>query len=261
MKLSYLFSNSIQHSKHLFDLYVVLNNLKSKRLRDEWEDKFFENKLAKWPKSKGLDRVFGDELMLIGSRIKILKIKTHKEIYEELLLRSALVFGMAAFDRLMHEIVLKDFSGFCKREIMNDLAKLPISKSYQIAQIARRRTGKGGQRKRRPGNDFKREISEILFTKPFLGSAEIEKICKGAEIENIWKNYGKTLTPISSGEALKANWNKLYQRRNHIAHELDVERSLKPKSLKFKEISSSEVKSAFELIEGLGNFIISEIEN
>ena len=62
-------------------------------------------------------------------------------ISPEVFLRAALVFALAAIDKILHEAISKHFTSLAREEILDRFVKFKVSKAYEIALAARSRAG------------------------------------------------------------------------------------------------------------------------
>lgn len=221
MKLQAVFDQAFAHAEVSFELYEFLVSLRQLKLRSEWRKNFYDARLApSWAKKDGLSRLVGQELIIVGTNTSMSSIANKRKQFEESLLRAAIMYSLAAFDKMMHEAVLQNFSQLCKNKTIDELIDFPISSANLACQEGRKRSGKGGKVRKRPGSILKRHASDLLFRETLLSPNRIEEVAKGLGVGRLWSTCASTLEPRKSGEILKLEWSKAYARRNSIVHEV-----------------------------------------
>jgi hypothetical protein len=175
-------------------------------------------------------------------------------------LRAALVFALAAIDKILHESISKHFNRLAREEILDRFVKLKVSKAYEIALAARIRAGAGGARRRRPGHDIKTEVLMEIYKDSYLSTQRLQEVCGACGKKGIFTQYANYQGGNSTSDKLKARWSRIYQRRNHIAHESDIQRKERMRRVSFNPVDVLEIKSDIQFIEGFGRFLATTLE-
>ena len=260
MKLKDIFNEGIQHADTLVLLYDNLLSKSARSVRPEWRKRFFEAKLVSWPKRGDLWRSKNENLLIVGPGGKGLSHKTFSSEKLEVLLRSALVFAMAAVDKVLHEAVSKQFVSLVQDKKLDKLVKLDLSTAYEIAQGARIRKGKGGKIWSRPGHALKRKVLEGLYRESFLSLHKIEEISGICGRKRIFEGFRRNMRLRNKTEQLKSKWVTLYQYRNSIAHECDIVRKAKARKIHYRQIKPKEIKEDIDFIKSFGSFLAGEFD-
>jgi ribosomal protein S8E len=259
MKLSDTFLEAVCHSDQLVHLYDRLKTKNLRAIRPEWEKRFLAAKLTNWPKKKDIWRSKNDSVLIVGVKGGGLSHKDFEAAALLVLLRSALVFAMAAIDKILHESVSKRFVALAKTEKLDSIVRLELSKSYRIAIESRVRKGKGGKIRSRPGSKIKAAVLDKMYRESFLSTNRLQEVCAACGKNKIFDRYGKTLRPQKSADHLQQEWARLYTRRNHMAHECDIVRKSKAKKIHFQKISETELKSDIAFIRAFGKYLAGEL--
>jgi hypothetical protein len=181
-------------------------------------------------------------------------------ISPEVFLRAALVFALAAVDKILHEAISKHFTSLARGEILDRFVKFKVSKAYEIALAARIRAGAGGARRRRPGHDIKTEVLTEIYKDSYLSNRMLQEICAACDKDKIFSKFAAVLGGSNTAQQLQNRWSRIYQRRNHIAHESDIQRKERMRKVSFNPVDVSKMKSDIKFIESFGRFLANNLE-
>ena len=260
MKLTEIFGEAIRHSDKLVELHDRLTTRNQRRIRPEWSKRFYAARLTDWPMRDGLWRSKNDTILIVGTKNAGL---SHKDFASDALLvflRVALVMAMAAIDKVLHEAVSRRFVALVKKEKLDKLVDLELSKAYRIAIEARAREGKGGRIRKRPGPKIKAEALEKLYRESFLSLRRLHEICSACGKKTILERFGNILKPRRSSKYLHEEWSRLYARRNQIAHDCDIVRKSRARKIHLHMDSTSDLKNDIRLVRNFGEFLARELE-
>lgn len=261
MKLSDVYSEAIRPAVKLLDLYDKLLTINRRNIRPELAKKFYRAKLTKWPQQAGLWRSEASSLVIFGTDEAKL---SHRDFTSDALLvlpKVALVMQMAAVDKLLHDSLLKRFTELTKEHKLDDLVRITLSESYQVAVDSQKRRGKGGNVRKRPSARLKAEVIDDLYRKTFLGLNELKKIASLLGKSNIFALYrSHSRYKRKSVDSLETRWKSIYAKRNHITHECDIVRKTKAKKVHFNDYTAAEIKRDTVFVQRFGEFLAKNLE-
>lgn len=261
MRLMTVFSEAIQHSDRLVKLHESLTTTNQRKIRKDWADHFYGAKLVPWPRKNGLWRSRAGEMLIVGTSRAQLSYADFTSEALNVLLRGALVFAMAAVDKLLHEAVAKKFVSLVKKRKLDDLLKLELSTSYRIAIESRVRSGKGGKVRKRPAAKLRAAVFDRLYRETFLAADKLQRIVGACGLQNVYGTYGQTLTPRLREETFRKRWMHLYTRRNAIAHECDVVRQSKARRVRFHAVTAAELRDNIATARAFGTYLARELDS
>lgn len=246
------FNSSVERAKHLLELYDLLYDTRSLRIRSDWIAGF--NKFMHWPQSQELVRIDGKDknsLLIIKKEIGIDRSRfTHTYMSE--LLRAALVMSVSAMDNYFHEIITER----CWNQLSNtnldessNLNNIKISIVDAKNAVAR----KTKDSKSRPGGILKKSIQTHFQSQTYQGSISVENGLATIGIKKIWKKVSVKMDGYDDGEDVKKELNKIVRRRNQIVHESDIPKSIKLNKMTPRDISHTKTK---EMVDFLSSFIL-----
>ena len=181
-------------------------------------------------------------------------------ISKEVFLRAALVFALAAIDKILHEAISKHFTSLARTEELDNLVDFKVSKAYEIALAARSRAGVGGSRRRRPGHDIKTEVLKEIYKDSYLSNRKLKEISSACGKGNVFSNFANNSAGVYKLQQLEKRWSQIYQRRNHIAHESDIQRKERMPRVSFNNVDAPKMKSDIQFIESFGRFLATTLE-
>ena len=214
------FQDTLARARFLMRLHDGLINQRKRRIRADWKVKF--QKLMHWPASKSIERVDTKEAVIVlrnGSELDPDDF-TRKAMDE--LLRAALVIGVSALDRYVHERVTKGIVTALRKgpsTIQQRQFTLPAATAMRIADKVR--TARKSSNQVRPANEIRHAVQEEIHKRPFQGWRDIEN---AFALLGITKFDGQLQTAFHVGDlsAIKRQLNGIVRRRNQIVHEGDL---------------------------------------
>lgn len=260
MNLSTVFDEAFKHAEGLCKLYNGLSSKNTRAAKSDWIQKVHKNKIIRWPMHDGLWRSFGDSLLILGNKKQSpLSQENFQSDNLVLLLRAALVFAMAAVDKILHDAITKKFTTLVRKGSLDKLLEISISNAYDVATKSQKRRGKGGKRKTRPSHLLMDVVKDDLYRQTFLSNRKLEEICKSCGLANVFSSFGKLMTPRQIKKDVWARWQNIYQKRNHIAHECDIVRKEKAKKIHWNPTTASELLEDIDFIRKFGGFIANKL--
>lgn len=261
MKLTDTFKEAIRHTEKLVAFYEMLLTKNTRACRRDWSESFFEANLVEWPRRQGLWRSRNDNVLIVGTGKTTFSHRMFMVDGLSVLLKSGLILAMAAVDKILHDAICQKFASLAKNGSLNDLVHMKLSNAYEIAHSARVRRGKGGKKRPRPGHKIKEEVMRQIYTQSYLAPQHLQKICAICGKKSIFTKYVKSrptsrITPTT----LQEKWERLYIKRNQIAHECDIIRKPKPQKVHFHEFSGKEMLDDIRFIGDFGHFLARILE-
>jgi len=260
MKLTDIYSEAIKQSDALVMLYDSLLTKNSRSMRADLKKRFIAAKLVQWPQRAGLWRSKNDSLLIVGTDDSRLSHKSFGSEALSILLKSALVFALAAVDKILHEAISIHFAALAKSGEIDDLVHIELSKAYEVARSARVRRGKGGKIVPRPGHKLKEEVLKQIYSGSYLSLRYLQKICAACGKDKIFSKYSKRLNATQTAQELQKNWTRTYYRRNCIAHECDIVRKAKARNIHYHNIGVQEIKADIYFAKMFGAFLADELK-
>jgi hypothetical protein len=260
MRLIDIYNEAIKDSDRLVLLYDKLTTRNQRAIRSDWRDSFYEAKLTTWPQSAGLWRSKSETTLIIGTDGSGL---SHRDFNHESLaifLKMALVMTMAAADKILHEAVSKQFVKAITSKEIDHLAKIQLSRTYEVAMAVRKRRGKGGKIRSRPTTHLKKEMQEKLYWQTFLSNDALTSVCKALDEPDIYGAFGRTQTPAISSQNAKQKWVHVYKRRNQITHECDIVRQQKMRRVNRHTYSATDLKADITFAKRFGAFLAADLD-
>ncbi len=180
-------------------------------------------------------------------------------VTSDVFLRSALVSAMAAVDKILHEAFSKHFTSLARLGILDRFVKFKVSKAYEIALAARIRAGAGGAKRRRPGHGIKTEVLAEIYKDSYLSNRTLQDVCAACGKNGIFTQYANNLGGNNTSEKLKNRWGRIYQKRNNIAHESDIQRKERMRKVSFNSVDAGQFKSDIQFVEDFGHFLAANL--
>lgn len=164
--------------------------------------------------------------------------------------RSAIIMVTAALDSYMHWLVIQRVSILRQEgDIPKALKKykLPFSDLATLADavIAQRKKGKDA----RPWVQIKNSLQRQILTDTFQSYEQVSSAFSMAGVERPWKKVAKELGV--STDDIRKKLNGIVHRRNQIAHEGDIQRSSRPRRLKYNAIEHDQVEKDINWVDSL----------
>jgi len=262
MKLTDIFNKAIAPAEAMLCYYEELLTRNKRSLRPEWRKRFLDAKLVGWPQGTGIWRSFSRDksVLILGTDASPLSHRSFEKDNLAVFLRSALVFAVAAVDKVLHESINLHFAKLAKEEFLDGLVNIAPSRAYSIAVDARVRRGRGGQIKSRPGNKIKTEVMRKIYESTYLSVRNIEAISKCFGHKNVFYAFGQTLSPKITAKEASNTWGHIYFRRNAIAHECDMIRKARMRQITYHAVSFSKIKKDIQFVKSFGQFLASKLQ-
>lgn len=206
----------------MLKLYSVICDTRVRGVRRDWATSFKD--LMRWPVHEQLVRIDGADrssILIIREAVGIEREQFAHD-YSSELLRAAVVAGISAIDRLMHDSVVKYSWKLLRRKeekIPKELAKLAISATDARKAIEHLRKDP----KARPGNLIKAAVQQRLhrdFT--FQSPDAIQKAASMLGISDFWTRVVAKMPAGTTREQITGKLREISIRRNQIVHEADL---------------------------------------
>ncbi|MGQ9662006.1 MAG: hypothetical protein ACUVWX_06675 [Kiritimatiellia bacterium] len=192
MKLADTFSRALQHVKDLVVLHDLLLTGNERGVRKDRAKCFYKAHLFQLAKGAGLWRNRNSKLLIVGRSDTGRSHSVFSADALSVLLRSALVLSLAAVDKVRHEAISRHFATLAKSGALDEMEDVKLSKAYEIAQSARRRRGKGGKIKLRPGHKIKAEVLTQVYGDSYLSPASAagrSRLQQREDVHTIQQSY------------------------------------------------------------------------
>lgn len=261
MKLETLFDSSFNQVDRLIHLHDELVTASVRAVRPEWRTRFFAANLSKhWKEPEGLWRSRGRHLIIVGKDTAQLDHTSFSAENMGTFLRMALVLGMSAVDKVFHEAISNRFMYLLHEGYFDRIVEMPVSTSYEIAIGARERRGKGGKVKARPGHKVKDVVMASIYRDSFLSCRKVEELSSALGASKIFTKFGTSLSPQLKYKAAHDRWQRIYDKRNAIVHEMDIIRMKKPQSVRYHEAHPAQYKSDIDYIRRFGKLLSTQLK-
>jgi hypothetical protein len=180
------------------------------------------------------------------------------------LLRAALVFAMAAVDKILHEAISRHFATLAKDGTLDKFAQFKVSDAYEISLAAREGSGKRGDAKRRPGHSIKAEVLRQIYAKSYLATNRLQEVCAACGKKGIFTHRAKHRKELGkiprSPKYLQDRWSRVYQHRNRIVHECDIKQQPKMRSAHFYPVDKGDLRRDINYVKNFGTYLAQELE-
>lgn len=231
-------------------LYDALIRTRPQDTRPEWSESFCN--LMNWRRDSNINRVDSVGAIVVlreGSALSIDDFS--KEVMADFL-RSALVYGVSALDRYIHERVVQKIVAALKRtprsKEQEDFS-IPITTAIEITESIRRARRAG--RVVRPANEIRKKVQDLLHQRPFQSWREIDYAFRLLGVTNL---AGQLQTAMRVGDVkpVKSQLNQIVMRRNYIVHEGDIVRHERGGQVKPRKV---ERRFVLDSLDFLDNFV------
>lgn len=224
-----------------------LMNTRARGIRRDWKSKFLS--LMHWPVNSAIERVDSADAVIVLKAGGSLTPDHFTQGWLDDQLRAALIFGVSALDRYVHERVVKGIIPALKKRPLTKQQEefsLPVSTAIQIAEeaVAARKDGK----KIRPANIVRRKVQELLHKRPFQSYREIDYAFCLLGIKDLTGQLQRAYG-VGDLKAIKAQLGKIAMRRNQIVHEGDLVRHERGGQLQWHPISRKYVLDSLDFLD------------
>ena len=249
------YKDTAQRAQRYLKLHDGLINTRQRAIRADWKRSFCS--LMHWPQGSQIERVDSrDAILILRNNATLVPDDFSKQSLEDLL-RAALTFGVSALDRYVHERVIKSFvSAYRKSALTKQQKELGIPVTIAMDIIKKVHAANKNGSSVRPANEIRKAIQELLHKRPFQSWREIEYAFQLIGIKNL---SGQLQNEFNVGDMkpIKAQLNKIVERRNHIVHEGDLVRHQRGGQVKTRAIERKYVSDSLSFIEDL----VMKLEN
>lgn len=240
-----------ERAQRMLRLHDGLINIRKKGIRSDWKTSFC--KLMYWRQDCKIERVDSSDAIIILRQGAVLSPNDFTKDSLDDLLRGALVLGVSALDRYVHERVVKGIIAALKEVKLSknqEEFKIPAVIAIRISEAVAR-AGREGK-KVRPSNEVRKKIQDVLHQRPFQSWREVEyafSLIGINGLSGIIQNEYK----LDNIEPVKNQLNKIVARRNLIAHEGDLIRHKRGGNVRPNEIGPKFVRDSFTFLDDLVN--------
>lgn len=243
------YKDTAARARRMVNLHDGLINIRQRRIRRDWKTSFC--KLMHWTNHVQIERVdSSDAVVVLRDGANLTPNDFSSDCLSDLL-RSALVYGVSALDRYVHERVVKGIIATLKRshrtKQQEDLA-IPASTVIQIIETVARARKKGNAV--RPANEVRKKVQELLHLRPFQSWREIDYAFQLLGIKDLASKV-QTSMHIGNISTVKNPLNKIVARRNSIVHEGDIIKHQRGGKLRARGISPAFVVASLDFLDRL----------
>jgi hypothetical protein len=241
MQPKHAYDDAMSRAKLLLALYDGLHNTRKRGIRNDWKRNFC--KVMHWPHGSQISRVDSKDCVIVIRDASTLTPGHFAADSLSELLRSALVTAVSAFDRYMHERIVKNVVSALRGKLNREQAELTVPAHIMVKISKRLSTAKKNGKGIRPANEVRIALQEALFTKTFQDWREMEDGFKMIGISGV---AGKLQTAygLPDIKPVREHLNRLAGMRNRIVHEADLVRHQRGGKVRRNPITSAEVHAA-----------------
>ena len=189
-----------------------------------------------WPQVSEIERIDGvDAVIVLRDGAGLRPHDFTKDCMDDML-RAAVVYGVSALDRYVHERVVQGVVAALKRPDrtrQQEEFSIPAITAIQITEAVSR--ARRENRAVRPANEIRKKLQELLHQRPFQSWREIEYAFKLLGIRNLAGQLQQAMAVGDIGPT-KAQLNQIVARRNSIVHEGDLVRHQRGGQLRAQEV-------------------------
>src|SRR5690606_28605053 len=241
------YNDTIGRARTFLEYHDGLMNIRSRRIRKDWKESFL--RLMRWNLTTDIERVdSSDAVVILRPTATLTPNHFSADILEDHL-RAALIFGVSALDRYVHERVVKGIVPALRQSSLTkqqEELSLPVTTALQIAQetVAARRNGQAN----RPANIVRKKVQELLHKRPFQSYRDIEYAFNLLGIKNL---TGQLQAAYGAPDlkAVKSELNHIAMRRNQIVHEGDILRHARGGTVKWHPITRKYVSDSLDFLD------------
>ena len=208
----------------LLILYRGLINTRRRGIRSDWKRKFCT--IMRWRKSATIGRVDTKDSIMVLREGALLSQNNFAHEGLDDLLRSAVVLGVSALDRYVHERVVRTIVSALRRKKLSRPQKglqIPASVAVEIADTVIRERRKNPDGNFRPANIIRKRLQVIFHKRPFQSWSDIEWAFALIGTTGLDGKLQKALHSADLKQ-FKSTLDNILKRRNQIAHEGDLVR-------------------------------------
>lgn len=228
-------------------LHDGLVNVRRRGIRSDWKAEFCT--VMHWPKAAKIFRIDSKEAIIILRHGAALSSNDFTSESIDDLLRFALVLGIGALDRYVHERISKGIVAALRAPDLSPAQKrLTIAAPLALRMNETlRRSAKIGKNIR-PANQFRIAFQESLHRQTFQSPEELDEGFRMIGVNGVW---GKLQTKYANVKAIKKQLNEVARRRNLIVHEGDLVRHQRGGRARVNEIARKYVHDSLDFLDQL----------
>lgn len=243
------FDYAIGRAEYLVSLHDGLLNIRQRRIRRDWKEAFCA--VMHWPQRSRIERVDTKDAIVILRDSAALSTGDFSSTALTELLRSAHAMAVSAFDRYVHERVVKAIIPALKSgSLCREQEELSIPATVAVGITKRVADARRRNQRIRPANEIRNALQELLHRKPFQSWREIESAFRLIGLSGLAGKI-QTARHLSSIDPLKRKLDKIADRRNKIVHEADLVRHVRAGKIRPIELTSREVKDSVQFLKDL----------
>lgn len=240
------FDNIIERAETLETIHDGIVNTRRRGIRSDWKDSFC--RLMHWPVSSSIARVDSAQAVIVLRDGASLSDATFSADGLDDILRSALVMGVSALDRYVHERVREGIvRAFRRRGLSREQRDFAIPLTLALDAMNSLRRAQRQGRAVRPANEIRKAIQEMLHEKPLQNWRDIEGAFCLIGITGITGEIQASLG-LPNLDEYKKEYRAIIARRHRIVHEGDLERHERGGRPKKNRISSRFVRRSLDFL-------------
>ena len=243
------YQHTAERARRYLKWHDGLINTRQRSIRADWRESFC--RLMHWRLCSPIERVDSrDAVVVLREGATLCPSDFSAENVEDLL-RAGLTFGMSALDRYVHERVVKRFiTGMRANKLTRQQESYSIPTTVVLEIIDRMNKAHRENQTVRGSNDLRKSVQELLHRRPFQSWREIDNAFKLAGITNL---SGRLQGEYHVGDMkpIKAQLNKIADRRNHIVHEGDLIRHQRGGSVQLRPLARKYVGDSLDFLDTL----------
>lgn len=243
------YKNTSARARRFLTLYRGLVNTRERRIRADWRAAF--NNLMHWPQDTAIERVDSVDAVIILRDGSSLVPEDFSASCLDDQLRAAIVYGVSALDRYMHQRVVDGIVAALKRSPrtrQQEEFMIPAVTAVQITEaiVRARREGEAV----RPANEIRKKIQELLHARPIQSWREIDHAFRLLGISDMAGQVQGAMN-VGTIEPIKNQLNAIVARRNLIVHEGDLVRHQRGGDVREQEIRPGWVEDSLTFLDSL----------
>lgn len=244
------YRDTASRARRFVRLHDGLINIRQRRIRQDWKTSFCQ--LMHWRQDSDIERVdSADAVVVLRDGSNLCPADFSSEVMADML-RSAIVYGVSALDRYIHERVVQNIITALKKSPKTKQQEdfsIPVTTAIQITEsIARAR--RAGQAVR-PANEVRKKVQDLLHQRPFQSWREIDYAFKLLGIKDL-SGQLQTAMRVADISPVRNELNQIVARRNHIVHEGDIVRHQRGGQLRPREVQPIFVNQSLDFLD---NFV------
>ncbi len=249
MKPKHAYDHGASRARVLVRLHSALMDTRSRRIRSDWKTSFCRT--MHWPQNAQIHRFDSADLLIVIKPRSTLAPASFAERGLADLLRAALVLGVSALDRYVHERVVKRIvpslrssSLTSRQEAFQIPATLALALSADLLKA--QKAGK----LRRPANEVRKVLQETLHKRPFQSWRELEEAFALIGITDLAQQV-QSAGKLANLKLFKRQLDQIVRRRNEIVHEADLVRHQRGGKVRPRPIDPSFVHASLDFLDDL----------